>query len=112
MTNQLYNAQQFHFSDQCLGWVFSNVCENSDEFNSDVDGWSLLKFLLSHVEDLNVSITCGKSKGRTYLQAAIDAKNKQMVKLLLSNQHGSALGKKNVSIIIDEVTTKWFAKNF
>lgn len=112
MANQVYNAQQFQFSNHFLGMIFNIVCESSDEFNSDLDGWTLLKYLLSYVEDLNIAISCGKSKGRTYLQAAIDAKNKQMVKLLLSNQHGSALDKPNVPIIIDEVITKWFANNF
>jgi hypothetical protein len=112
MSNQVFNAPQFQFSDQCLDWVFSNVCESSDEFDSDTDGWTLLKFLLSYVEDLNTPLVCGRSKGRTYFQAAVDAKNKQMVKLLLSNQHGSALNKPNVPIITDEVITKWFANNF
>lgn len=112
MSNQIFTAHtNFQFSENCLSWVFNTILECSDEFNSDLDGWKLLEYLLSYVHDLNMPLPGGKYRGETYLRAAVMAQNKRMVFLLISNEHGNALYNGGVSITIDEESKRWIEQN-
>ena len=111
MTSHTYSTDKFQFSEHCLDMIFSNVLENGFEFNSDLDGWTLLKYLLSYVRDINTPLQCGTYRGLNRLLTAVRSRNKKMVLLLLSNQHGSQLEGENVPILIDEMSRKWIDEN-
>jgi hypothetical protein len=71
----------------------------------------LMKVLLAHVNNPNFILRSGKYKGKTLLQGAIATENKYLVRLLLSNNHGSKIFEIKEPIIIDYESKVWIDKN-
>ena len=51
----------------------------------------LMRVIMAHVSNPNFTLVSGFYKDQTFLQGAISTGNKELVKLLISNTHGSKL---------------------
>jgi hypothetical protein len=67
----------------------------------------LMKVLLGHINNPNFMLRSGNHQGKTLLQGAIASDNKLLVKLLLSNTHGSKIHEIKEPLIIDYQTYLW-----
>jgi len=66
----------------------------------------VMKIILAHINNPNIHLQEGNQKGKTLIRAAIDIKNTELIKLLLSNTHGSMINGFREPIIIDSKVEK------
>lgn len=61
----------------------------------------IMKVLLAHINNPNFLLKNGKYEGKTFLQGVIATKNKALIDLVLSNNHGSKIFEISEPVIID-----------
>jgi hypothetical protein len=84
---------------KCLGLLF-------DELNHD-NLLQVMKIFLSHINNPNIHIQNGDHEGKTLLKTVIDIKHKELLELLISNNHGSMIDGYNEPLIIDSESREY-----
>lgn len=70
----------------------------------------VMKVLMAHINNPNFTLRSGFYKDKTLLQGVIATGNKELVKMLLSNSHGSKVHLIKEPLIIDYESMLWLIK--
>lgn len=71
----------------------------------------LMEMLLAHISNPNFILESGKFQGLSFLQGAIALENKELIKLIISGNHGSKIFKLQEPLLIDDQSAKWIKEN-
>lgn len=80
---------------------------------SRIEGDDLLvvmKVLMAHINNPNFTLRSGFYEGKTLLQGSIMTGNKELIRLMLANTHGSKTHLVKEPIIIDHESWRWLEK--
>lgn len=73
----------------------------------DDDLFKVMKVILAHINNPNITLQEGKNKGKSLLKTIFDNNQFKLLSLLISNTHGSMIDGYNEPLIVDSKIEKW-----